>query len=92
MPWPGGVCRRGVWLWQRLLGFRFLLSAGGGLYLAAAPTSPASLTTSSKAADVAATLTTKMGLICTPWGAKKVILPAWGVWPGPVACVGRVPG
>jgi len=69
-----------------------VLSAGGGLDLGAAATSPASVTTSSKAADVVATTTTRLGLIGTPCGAGKVILPALGVWPGPVAFVGGVPG
>ena len=41
---PGGVCRRSFWVRGRLLGVRLVLSAGGGLALAAAEASPATVT------------------------------------------------
>jgi len=79
-------------LWGRCLCFRFVLLAGGGLSLAAAPPSPASVTTAARVDGVAATTATKLGLILAPWGAEKEILPALSVWPRPVACVGGVSG
>jgi len=71
---------------------RLVSSAGGGLDLAAAPTSPATVITSSKSANVTKMTTIKVALISAPWGVGEVMLPVLGVRPGPVECVGRVPG
>ena len=89
---PRGVCRRGVWVRGRLVGVRLVLSAGGGLDLAAAPTSPATVITSAKSANVTKMTTITVALISAPWGVGEMMLPVLGVWPGPVACVGRMPG
>jgi len=69
-----------------------LLLAGGGLYLAAAPASPATATMSAKTAYAAATTTIKVALISAPWGVVEEMLPVLGLRPGPLECVGRVPG
>jgi len=60
--------------------------------LPAAAGSPIPVTTSDKAADATATTTIKVALICAPSGVGDVMRPVLGVWPGPVACVGRMPG
>jgi len=74
------------------VGVRLVLSAGGGLDLAAAPASPSTATMSAKAAYAAATTTINVALISAPWGVGEMMRPVLGVWPGPVARVGGVPG